>query len=62
MITSTRIHLIVIAIIADPMGMALAQDISAAVEGGTESHSSYVSKDRAVALLLVIECTTRVSV
>jgi hypothetical protein len=50
MITSTRILLMIIAIIAGPMGMALAQGKSAAVEAGAESHSCYLSKDRAVAL------------
>jgi hypothetical protein len=50
MTTSVRILLLIIAIIAGPMGMALAQDKSAAVEAGVEPHRCYLSKDRAVAL------------
>ena len=50
MTTSVRILLLIIAIIAGPMGMALAQDKSAVVEAGAESHRCYLSKERAVAL------------
>ena len=50
MTTSARILLLVIAILASPIGMALAQGKAAAAEAGAESSRCYLSKDRAVAL------------